>query len=78
MLTKNQKGQILKDRIISEMKLDENSIRELGFRNKDDFENKLTKFKTKDKGYEESRFSTGDFSRCRGKQRNYRDCTTDW
>ena len=50
MLTKNQKGQILKDRIISEMKLDENSIRELGFRNKDDFENKLTKFKTKDKG----------------------------
>ena len=50
MLSKNQKGQILKDRIISEMKLDENSIRELGFRNMDDFEIKLNNFKTKDKG----------------------------
>ena len=51
MLTKNERGQVLKNRIISEMKLDENSIRELGFRNREDFETKLSKYPSKDKNF---------------------------
>ena len=51
MLTKNEKGEVPKDRILTDMKLDDNSIKELGFRNKEDFENKLNKYPSKNKNF---------------------------
>ena len=51
MLTKNQNGQVPKCKIISEMKLDENSIKDLGFKNREDFENKLNNYPSKDKDF---------------------------
>ena len=51
MLTKNEDGEVPKNKIISEMKLDENSIKELGFTNKNEFENKLTNFPSKNPKY---------------------------
>ena len=51
MLTKNEKGEVPKNKILSDMKLDENSIKELGFRNKEDFETKLNKYPTKNKSF---------------------------
>ena len=47
MLSKNENGDVPKNKIISEMKLDENIIKELGFNNKKDLENKLNNFPTK-------------------------------
>ena len=51
MLPKNTKGLTPTERIISEMKLDENMVNELGFENKEDFANKLKNFYTKEKNY---------------------------
>ena len=51
MMPKNSKGKTLKNRIAFEMKLDENIVKELGFEDKDDFEEKLSKFKTKEPNY---------------------------
>ena len=51
MLTKNENGEVPKDKIISEMKLDENAIIELGFKNKTDFENKLNNFPSNNPDY---------------------------
>jgi hypothetical protein len=51
MLSKNEKGEVPKNKILSDMKLDDNSIKELGFRNKEDFEKKLTKFPSKNKDF---------------------------
>ena len=51
MLSKNQKGEVPKNKIISDMKLDDNSIKELGFKNKEDFEKKLNKFPSKNKEF---------------------------
>ena len=51
MLTKNEKGEVPKNKIISEMKLDENAIIEMGFKSKNDFENKLSNFPSKDPKY---------------------------
>ena len=51
MLTKNEDGEIQKNKIASEMKLDEKSIKELGFQNKYDFENKLNNFPSKNPDY---------------------------
>ena len=51
MLSKNQKGEVPKNKIISDMKLDNNSIKELGFKNKEDFEKKLNKFPSKNKEF---------------------------
>ena len=51
MLTKNRNGQVPKCKIISEMKLDENSIKDLGFKNKEDFEQKLNNYPSKEKDF---------------------------
>ena len=51
MLSKNQNGEVPKNKILSDMKLDDNSIKELGFRNKEDFENKLKRFPSKKKKF---------------------------
>ena len=51
MLTKNEDGEVQKNKIASEMKLDEKSIKELGFQNKYDFENKLNNFPSKNPEY---------------------------
>ena len=51
MMPKNSKGKTLKSRIAFEMKLDENMVRELGFENKKDFEDKLNKFQTTENNY---------------------------
>ena len=51
MLSKNEEGEVPKNNIISEMKLDENAINELGFESIDDFENKLINFPSKNPDY---------------------------
>ena len=51
MLSKNEKGEVPKNKILSDMKLDDNSIKELGFKNKEDFEKKLNKFPSKNKDF---------------------------
>ena len=51
MLTKNEDGEVAKNKIISEMKLDESAIIELGFKNKNELEYKLNNFPTKNPGY---------------------------
>ena len=51
LLPKNAKGKTLKNRIALEMKLDENTITELGFKDEEDFQNKLIKFPTKELTY---------------------------
>ena len=51
MLSKNEKGEVPKNKILTEMKLDNNSIKELGFLNKEDFQNKLNKYPSKKKDY---------------------------
>ena len=51
LLPKNSKGKTLKNRIALEMKLDDNIIKELGFNDEDDFQNKLFKFPTKELNY---------------------------
>ena len=51
MLTKNDDGEVPKNKIASEMKLDDKSIKELGFQNKYDFENKLNYFPSKNPEY---------------------------
>ena len=51
MMPKNNKGKTLKNRIAFEMKLDENMVKELGFEDKKDFEDKLNKYKTKENNY---------------------------
>ena len=51
LLPKNSKGKTLKNRIPLEMKLDENTVKELGFKDEDDFQNKLIKFPTKEYNY---------------------------
>ena len=59
MLNKNKDGEVPKNKIISEMKLDENAINELGFKDKNDIQNKLNNFPTKKPEYmnEEEFFS---------------------
>ena len=51
LLPKNNKGKTLKNRIPLEMKLDEDTIKELGFKDEDDFKDKLIKFPTKEINY---------------------------
>ena len=51
LLPKNSKGKALKNRIALEMKLDDEMIKELGFNDEDDFQNKLSKFPTKELNY---------------------------
>ena len=51
LLPKNSKGKTLKNRIALEMKLDDDMIKELGFNDEDDFQNKLIKFPTKELNY---------------------------
>ena len=51
MMPKNSKGKTLKNRIAFEMKLDENIVKELGFEDKNDFEEKLNNFRTKEPNY---------------------------
>ena len=51
MLTKNENGDVEKNKIMSEMRLDEKAIKELGFQNKSDFENKLNDFPSKNHEY---------------------------
>ena len=51
LLPKNSKGKALKNRIGLEMKLDEDTIHELGFKDEDDFQSKLIKFPTKEINY---------------------------
>ena len=51
MLSKNEKGEVPKNKIITDMKLDDNSIKELGFKNKEDFEKKLNKYPSKNKDF---------------------------
>ena len=59
LLPKNSKGKTLKNRIPLEMKLDEETIAELGFKDFDDFQNKLIKFPTKELSYmSEEEFAT--------------------
>ena len=59
LLPKNSKGKTLKNRIPLEMKLDEETITELGFKDFDDFQNKLIKFPTKELSYmSEEEFAT--------------------
>ena len=48
MMPKNFKGKTLKNRIGFEMKLNDDMVKELGFENKKDFEEKLNKYKTED------------------------------
>ena len=59
LLPKNSKGKVLKNRIALEMKLDEDTITELGFKDEEDFQNKLIKFPTKELNYmNEEEFAT--------------------
>ena len=51
MLSKNEEGDVAKNKIISEMKLDENAINELGFKDKNEFEDKLNNFPSKNPDY---------------------------
>ena len=51
MLSKNEKGEVPKNKIIKDMKLDENSMKELGFQSKEDFEKKLNKYPSKNKDF---------------------------
>ena len=51
MMPKNSKGKTIKNRIASEMKLDENIIKELGFEDKKDFQEKLNNYRTKESNY---------------------------
>ena len=51
LLPKNSKGKTLKNRIALEMKLDDNTIKELGFIDENDFQTKLIKFPTKELNY---------------------------
>ena len=51
MASKNLKGKTLNNRIAFEMKLDENIVKELGFEDKNDFEEKLNNFRTKEPNY---------------------------
>ena len=51
MLTKNNKGEVHKNKLISEMKLEENAFIELGFKDKADFEYKLKNFPSKNEEY---------------------------
>ena len=48
MMPKNIKGKTIKNRIGFEMKLKDDTAKELGFENKKDFEEKLSKYKTED------------------------------
>ena len=48
MASKNLRGKTLNNRIAFEMKLDENIVKELGFEGKNDFEDKLNNFRTKE------------------------------
>ena len=51
MLTKNENGEVPKNKIIEEMKLDENAIQEIGFIDIEDFQNKLNNFPSKNPDY---------------------------
>ena len=51
LLPKNSKGKTLKNRIPLEMKLDEDTIQELGFEDEEDFKDKLIKFPTSEINY---------------------------
>ena len=51
MMPKNSKGKTLKNRIAFEMKLDENIVKELGFEDKNDFEEKLNNYRTLEPNY---------------------------
>ena len=51
MMQKNYQGKTFKNRISFEMKLDDDTVKELGFEDKNDFETKLKNFKTKEPNY---------------------------
>ena len=51
MMPQNSKGKTMKSRISSEMKLDENIVKELGFEDKKDFQEKLNNYRTKEPNY---------------------------
>ena len=59
ILPKNSKGKTLKNRIVYEMKLDDSTIKELGFNDKNDLEDKLSRFRTNEPNYmSEEEFTT--------------------
>ena len=67
MMPKNSQGKTFKNRIALEMKLDQNTVQELGFEDKNDFETKLKNFRTKEPNYmSEDEFTT--FLMCKGQQ----------
>ena len=51
LLPKNSKGKTLKNRIPYEMKLDQNIVEELGFKDEDDFQDKLIRYPTNEPNY---------------------------
>lgn len=51
LLPKNSKGKTLKNRIAIEMKLDQNIVEELGFKDEDDFQDKLIRYPTNELNY---------------------------
>ena len=51
MLYKNRNGEVPKNKLILEMKLEGNAFNELGFKDKADFENKLNNYPSKNKEY---------------------------
>ena len=67
MMPKNFKGKTLKNRIGFEMKLNDDMVKELGFEDKKDFEDKLNKYKTEDANFmSEEEFT--QFLQCKGIQ----------
>jgi hypothetical protein len=67
MMPKNFKGKTLKNRIGFEMKLNDEMVKELGFEDKKDFEDKLNKYKTEDANFmSEEEFT--QFLQCKGQQ----------
>jgi hypothetical protein len=67
MMPKNFKGKTLKNRIGFEMKLNDDMVKELGFEDKKDFEDKLNKYKTEDANFmSEEEFT--QFLQCKGQQ----------
>ena len=69
MMPKNFKGKTLKNRIGFEMKLNDEMVKELGFEDKKDFEEKLNKYKTEDDNFmSEEEFI--QFLKCKGQQQD--------
>ena len=67
IMPKNSQGKTFKNRIAVEMKLDQSTVQELGFEDKNDFESKLKTFRTKEPNYmSEEEFTA--FLMCKGNQ----------